>query len=168
MTTDTREHNIQTQTVERADGEREGGHGGAGFLKNLSFLAIGMYFGILLIKAEVVSWYRIQEMFHFQAFHMYGVIASAVVVGALSVLIIRLFKLKAFGGREMNLKGKPFNKKGNILGGTIFGFGWALTGACPGPLYALFGAGYWTILLALGGAVLGALAYGYARPHLPH
>jgi hypothetical protein len=139
-----------------------------GFLKNLSFLAVGIYFGIVLVKAEVVSWYRIQEMFHFQSFHMYGVIGSAVLVGALSVLMIRLFKLRSFGGAEIDLQGKPFNKKGNIIGGTIFGFGWALTGACPGPLYALFGAGYWTILLALAGAVLGALAYGYARPHLPH
>lgn len=137
-------------------------------MKNLKFLIAGIYFGIVLIKSEVVSWYRIQEMFHFQAFHMYGVIGGAVVVGALSVALFRLFKLKSLSGEILDLKGKPFNKVGNIAGGTIFGFGWALTGACPGPLYALLGAGYWAVFLALGGAVLGALAYGFARPRLPH
>ncbi|MFP4485247.1 MAG: DUF6691 family protein [Spirochaetaceae bacterium] len=137
-------------------------------MKNLKFLIAGIYFGIVLIKSEVVSWYRIQEMFHFQAFHMYGVIGGAVVVGALSVALFRLFKLKSLSGEILDLKGKPFNKVGNIAGGTIFGFGWALTGACPGPLYALLGAGYWAVFLALGGAVLGALTYGFARPRLPH
>ena len=137
-------------------------------MKNLKFLAAGIFFGIVLVKGEVISWYRIQEMFHFQSFHMYGVIGSAVVVGVVSVLLIRLFNLKAFGGADIDLTPKPFNKVGNITGGTIFGFGWALTGACPGPLYALLGTGYWSVLLALAGAVLGALAYGYAKPRLPH
>lgn len=136
--------------------------------KNLTFFAVGIYFGIVLVKSQALSWYRIQEMFHFQAFFMFGLLATAILVGALSVVLIKTFKLRSFAGQELNLKPKPFNKVGNPLGGTIFGFGWALTGACPGPLYALFGAGYLSVLVAIVGALLGALAYGYLRPRLPH
>ena len=138
------------------------------FKQNIKFLAVGIYFGVVLVKAEVISWYRIQEMFHFQAVHMYGILGSAVVVGALSVLLIRALKLRALNGEALDLSGKPFNKIGNTAGGTIFGFGWALTGACPGPLYALLGAGYISVVVAIVGALLGVLAYGYARPRLPH
>jgi uncharacterized protein len=134
----------------------------------VKYLLIGVYFGIVLIKSEVVSWYRIQEMFRFQSIHMYGIIGLAAVVGVLTVMIIRVFRLRAPGGGPMNLEGKPFNRIGNFVGGAIFGFGWALTGACPGPLYALVGAGYWTVLVALLFAMLGALSYGYLRPKLPH
>lgn len=137
-------------------------------MKNLKFLFAGVFFGIVLIKAEVVSWYRIQEMFHFQSFHMYGIIGGAVAVGALSVFLFRLFRVRAFSGESLDLKGKPFNRIGNSAGGTIFGLGWALTGACQGPLYALLGAGYWGVLLALVGAVMGAFVYGRLRPLLPH
>ncbi len=134
----------------------------------LKYLIIGIYFGIVLVKGEVVSWYRIQEMFHLQSPYMYLVIGSAVVVGIITVLLVKTFALKSFGGEELNLKGKPFNKIGNTAGGVIFGFGWALAGACPGPMYALIGAGYWSILIAVFFALLGALVYGYLKPMLPH
>ena len=134
----------------------------------LKYLLIGIYFGIVLVKGEVVSWFRIQEMFHLQSPYMYLVIGSAVVVGMISVLLIKTFNLKSFGGEDINLTGKPFNKIGNTAGGVIFGFGWALAGACPGPMYALLGAGYWGILIGIAFALLGALSYGYLKPHLPH
>ena len=137
-------------------------------MKNLKFFFIGIFFGIVLIKAEVVSWFRIQEMFHFQSFHMYGILGSAIAVGVISVLIIKGLRLKAFGGEKIDLTPKPFNKVGNVTGGIIFGFGWALTGACPGPLYALFGAGYVSILVVIVSALAGVVAYGYLRPKLPH
>lgn len=137
-------------------------------MKLLKYFLIGIYFGIVLVKGEVISWFRIQEMFHFQAFHMYGVIGSAVIVGALSVALIRAFNLKSLDGEAINPAGKPFNRVGNLAGGIIFGLGWALTGACPGPLYALLGVGYWAILLAIGGALLGTISYGYLKPRLPH
>lgn len=134
----------------------------------LKFFLIGIYFGAVLVKGEVVSWYRIQEMFHLQSPYMYLVIGSAIAVGLLSVLAIKVFKLKSFDGEEINLTGKPFNKVGNSAGGVIFGFGWALAGACPGPMYALVGAGYFSILVAIAFALLGALTYGYLKPLLPH
>jgi len=137
-------------------------------LKQIKFLMIGIFFGIVLLKSEVISWFRIQEMFHFQSYFMYAIIGSAVLVGAVSVQIIKRFNLKSFGGEEINLTGKPFNKIGNSVGGLIFGFGWALTGACPGPLYALLGAGYWAVLIAIFSALLGVITYGYLRPGLPH
>ena len=136
--------------------------------KLLVYFVIGIYFGVVLVKAEVVSWFRIQEMFHFQSIHMYGIIGLAVVVGALSVTIAKLFKLKSLGGEDLNFKGKPFNKVGNLAGGIIFGFGWAMTGACPGPLYAILGAGYAPVALALVAAFFGVIAYGYLKPRLPH
>ena len=137
-------------------------------MKNLKFFFIGIIFGIVLIKSEVVSWFRIQEMFHFQSIHMYGILGSAIAVGVISVLLIKGFRLKSFGGDKIDLTPKPFNKVGNITGGIIFGLGWALTGACPGPLYALFGAGYVSILLVIVSALAGVVAYGYLRPRLPH
>jgi len=136
-----------------------------GFLK---YLAAGTYFGIVLVKAEVVSWYRIQEMFHFLDVHMYGVIGLAVLTGALSVVVLRTAGAKSFEGTTIVPTGKPFNRIGNPVGGLIFGFGWALTGACPGPLYALLGAGYWAVLIAIAGALAGVVAYGYLKPRLPH
>lgn len=137
-------------------------------MKHLKFFLIGLYFGIVLIKAEVVSWFRIQEMFHFQAVHMYGVLATAIGVGAASVFLLRLTGLRAANGSVIDLTPKPFNRVGNIAGGLIFGFGWALTGACPGPLYALLGAGYLAIAPVIASALLGVVAYGMLRPRLPH
>ena len=137
-------------------------------MKYLKFFLVGIYFGIVLIKSQVVSWFRIQEMFHFQDIHMYGVLATAIGVGILSVLLVKGFKLKSFGGEKIDLTPKPFNRVGNLVGGIIFGFGWALTGACPGPLYALAGAGYVSVILALLSAFAGVIVYGTLKPKLPH
>jgi len=137
-------------------------------MRNLKYLLFGVLFGIVLIKAEVVSWFRIQEVFRFQSFHMYGIIGSAVLIGALSVWLIRKFGIRTINGETINLQPKPFHKVGNLAGGAIFGMGWALTGACPGPLYALVGSGFTVLLIAILSAVAGAFAYGLLREKLPH
>ncbi|QEC69604.1 transporter [Panacibacter ginsenosidivorans] len=134
---------------------------------NLKYLFAGILFGILLVKAEVISWFRIQEMFRMQSFHMYGVIGSAVVVGAISIWLIKKFKIKTIHGEAIELHSKKFNK-GQIIGGLIFGFGWALTGACPGPLFALIGNGATVIIAVLLSAVAGTWVYGLIRDKLPH
>ena len=136
-------------------------------MKSIKYLFIGMIFGFILIKSEVVSWYRIQEMFRFQSFHMYGVLTSAIVVGLISIQILKRLKVKTINGEEITIEKKEFNK-GNIFGGLIFGFGWALTGACPGPLYALVGSGASIMLVALLSAVFGTYVYGVIRDRLPH
>ena len=137
-------------------------------MRYLKFLLIGFLFGIILIKAEVVSWFRIQEMFHFQSFHMYGIIGSAVVVGMISVFLIRKFNIKSINGEEINLQKKPIQYKANLLGGIVFGFGWALTGACPGPMYVLVGAGFFPMIVALFFAIVGTAVYGMLKDKLPH
>jgi uncharacterized protein len=134
---------------------------------NLKFLVVGIYFGIIFVKSEIVSWFRIQEMFRFQAFHMYGVIGTAVAVGMLSIFLIRKFGVKTISGEKIEIEPKVFTK-GNIYGGLIFGCGWALTGACPGPLYALMGAGFWVISISFLAAVAGTWTYGYFKEKLPH
>jgi uncharacterized membrane protein YedE/YeeE len=136
-------------------------------MKNIKFLLIGVLFGTVLTKTEAVSWFRIQEMFRFQSFHMYGIIGSAIAVGMLSIWLIKKFKVKSIEGEEILIVDKQFSK-GQIIGGTIFGMGWALSGACPGPLYALVGAGYTTILVVIASALLGTWLYGYFKPKLPH
>ena len=137
------------------------------FWHNLKYLGAGILFGIFLVKAEVISWFRIQEMFRLQSFHMYGVIGSAVVVGAISIWLIKKFKLKTMYGEQIEFITKKINK-GHVYGGLLFGFGWALTGACPGPLYALIGNGATVIIVTLFSAVAGTWVYGYVREHLPH
>ena len=134
---------------------------------NLKYLVFGMFFGIVLIKAEVVSLYRIQEMFRLQSFHMFGVIGSAVAVGALSVFLIKKLKIKSIQGEEIVLPEKTFNK-GQIYGGLLFGFGWAMTGACPGPLFAQLGYGATTIIVTILSAIAGTWVYGKFREQLPH
>ncbi|MFM8587444.1 MAG: DUF6691 family protein [Bacteroidota bacterium] len=134
---------------------------------NLKYLVFGVLFGIVLIKAEVVSWYRIQEMFRLQSFHMFGVIGSAVAVGALSVFLIKKLKIKTIHGEEILLPEKTFNK-GQIYGGLLFGFGWAMTGACPGPLFAQLGYGATTIIVTILSAIAGTWVYGKFREQLPH
>lgn len=136
-------------------------------MSKIKYLVLGFIFGIILIKAEVVSWFRIQEMFHFQSFHMYGVIGSAVIVGIISILVIKKLKVKTIDGDDIIIEPKTFNK-GNIFGGLIFGLGWAMTGACPGPLYALVGSGLLVILVVLFSAVIGTLMYGALKDKLPH
>ena len=137
-------------------------------MKNIKFLIIGVLFGIILSKTEVVSWYRIYEMFKFQSFHMYGVIGSAVVIG---IVLMQLFKkgvIKDYLGNQVIVQEKEKGFIKTILGGTIFGLGWALSGACPGPLYVLIGQGFLPILIVLLGAVLGAFIYGLLSKKLPN
>lgn len=134
---------------------------------NFKYLFAGIFFGILLVKAEVISWFRIQEMFRLQSFHMYGVIGSAVVVGAISIWIIKKFNIKTIHGETVELHPKQFNK-GQIYGGLIFGFGWAITGACPGPLFALIGNGATVVIVVLLSAIAGTWIYGLLRDKLPH
>jgi uncharacterized membrane protein YedE/YeeE len=134
---------------------------------SLKYLVAGLFFGILLVKAEVISWFRIQEMFRLQSFHMYGVIGSAVVTGIISVWLIKKFKVKTIYGERIELHPKQFNK-GQVYGGLLFGCGWALTGACPGPLYALIGTGATVIIITLLSAIAGTWVYGRLRDKLPH
>ena len=134
---------------------------------NLKYALAGIVFGIVLTKAEVISWFRMQEMFRLQSFHMYGVIGTAVVVGVLSIWIIKRYKVKTIYGEEITFHPKKFNK-GQIIGGLIFGLGWALTGACPGPLFAQIGAGFSVIIVVFASAVAGTWVYGFFRDKLPH
>lgn len=133
----------------------------------LKYLLAGFVFGIVLIKAEVLSWYRIQEMFRFQSFHMYGVIGSAVVTGALGTWLLRQFKIRTMDGEPITITKKPFHK-GVPIGGLLFGVGWALTGACPGPIFAQIGLGFGAAILVLLSALAGTFCYGAWRDRLPH
>jgi uncharacterized membrane protein YedE/YeeE len=137
------------------------------FWHNLKYLAAGILFGVILVKSEVISWYRIQEMFRLQSFHMYGVLGSAVAVGALSVFLIKKFNIRTIYGESIEFVNKKFSK-GNIIGGLLFGFGWAITGACPGPLFAQIGSGVTVIVVTLLSAIAGTWVYGYLRERLPH
>jgi uncharacterized membrane protein YedE/YeeE len=134
---------------------------------NIKYMIVGILFGILFVKAEIVSWFRIQEMFRLQSFHMYGIIGSAVIVGVISVWIIKKFKIKTIYGEDIVIHDKQFNK-GNIYGGLLFGFGWAITGACPGPLFAQIGTGAMVIIVTLLSAIAGTWFYGLIRAKLPH
>lgn len=136
-------------------------------MNKLKFLILGFIFGFILIKAEVISWFRIQEMFKFQAFHMYGIIGVAVMVGMLSIFLIKKYNVKTIKGDEIKIEPKKFSI-GNIIGGLMFGLGWAMTGACPGPLYALIGSGLGVIGIVLFSAVLGTWTYGMLKDKLPH
>ncbi|MBX2897275.1 MAG: YeeE/YedE family protein [Cyclobacteriaceae bacterium] len=134
---------------------------------NIKYAVVGMLFGIVFVKAEIVSWYRIQEMFRLHSFHMYGVIGTAVVVGLISVWIIKKFKVKTMQGETVVFHDKQFHW-GNIIGGTIFGLGWAITGACPGPLFAQIGSGFLVVIVTLLSAIAGTWFYGLLRDKLPH
>jgi uncharacterized membrane protein YedE/YeeE len=134
---------------------------------NIKYFLIGIFFGIILVKAEIISWFRIQEMFRLQSFHMYGVIGSAVVVGIVSVWLIKKFKIKTLYGESIIFHPRQFNK-GQIFGGILFGSGWAITGACPGPLFAQIGAGFSVVIITLFSAIAGTWVYGLLREKLPH
>lgn len=139
--------------------------------KIISFLAIlslGILFGIVLTKSEVVSWFRIQEMFRFQSFHMYGVIGTAIAFGIVINQLFHRYEPKSFEGASINFKTTEPQKVRYLAGGTIFGLGWAMTGACPGPLYTLVGSGYTVYLITILGALLGTFVYGLLREKLPH
>ncbi|EAQ48580.1 MULTISPECIES: DUF6691 family protein [Leeuwenhoekiella] len=137
-------------------------------MKTLVYLFIGTFFGILMYKSEAASWFRIFEMFEFGAFHMYGIIGSALVLGVIGVQIIKKFNIKAIGGKDMHLKPKNKSVSRYAIGGVLFGLGWALAGACPGPMYVLTGAGYVSILIVIFGALLGTFVYGMVKNKLPH
>jgi uncharacterized membrane protein YedE/YeeE len=136
-------------------------------MKNLKYTLVGIIFGIVFVKAEIFSWFRIQEMFHLHAFHMFGVIGTAVVVGMVSVFLLKRFKIKTLSGDSITFEGKPLNK-GTIIGGLMFGIGWAITGACPGPLYANIGSGFTVVSITLLFAIIGTWTYGYFKDSLPH
>lgn len=135
----------------------------------MKYMFSGIFFGFVLVKSEVISWFRIQEMFRFDDFHMYGILGSAVIVASVSIYMIKYFELKDIQGNDIVIKPKDNMQFTRYLaGGTLFGLGWALTGACPGPLYALSGTGLLIFLVPLASAVVGAWTYGLLREKLPH
>jgi len=147
------------------DGARRTGTG-AGLL---IYLVLGTLFGVVLMKAQVVSWFRIQEMFRFQSFHMYGVIGAAITTAAIALQLIRRTGLRAGNGQPITIPPKEMGRGTRYwLGGTLFGLGWALVGACPGPLLALLGSGLGVFAIVIASAVAGTWMYGALRPRLPH
>ena len=137
-------------------------------MKYARFLIMGILFGIILSKGEIISWYRIQEMFRFQSFHMFGVIGSAVLFGILTIKFIKRTKLKDYNGNQITVSTQDPGYARNLIGGTIFGLGWAMTGACPGPLFILVGHQGWVFILAIIGAVTGTFTYGVLQKYLIH
>lgn len=136
-------------------------------MKRVFVFLIGIYFGIVLTKSEVVSWFRIQRMFRFEEAHMYLIIGSAVIVGAISLWIYKRLGQRDFTGSPVAIGTKGFNK-GVVFGSVLFGLGWAVTGACPGPIYAQLGSGEYLALITFIGAFVGAYLYAYLQPYLPH
>jgi len=134
---------------------------------NLKYMIVGIVFGVAFVKAEIISWFRIQEMFRLDSFHMYGVIGTGVVLGMIFVQLIKRFNIKTLSGEEIVIPKKEFHK-GQIYGGLIFGLGWAITGACPGPLFAQIGMGYSVIIITFLSATVGVWVYGYFKDKLPH
>ncbi len=132
------------------------------------YLLIGVAFGIVMTKSEAVSWFRIYEMFRFESFHMYGIIGTAVVVGAVGIAFAKRLGWKTFDGEEWQLSPKDFTVPRYLFGGSLFGLGWAMTGACPGPMFTLLGQGVWAIGVVILASVLGTYVYGLLRPRLPH
>ena len=137
-------------------------------MKYIKYILVGIVFGITLTKAEVISWFRIYEMFKFQSFHMYGVIGSAVIVGIIFVQLIKRSRMKSLEGDSITFSPKNMSIPRYLFGGIIFGLGWALTGACPGPMFILMGNGFLVILVAIVSAIAGTYAYGKLRNKLPH
>jgi uncharacterized protein len=135
-------------------------------MANIKYMIVGIFFGIVFVKAEIISWFRIQEMFRLSAFHMYGVIGTAVVVGMISVFLIKKLGIKTLSGEKISIEPKTFSK-GQIIGGLLFGFGWAMTGACPGPLYAHIGTGMGIVVVTFLAAVAGTWTYGLVKDKLP-
>ena len=134
----------------------------------LRYLFLGVFFGVIMAKSEVISWYRIQEMFRFDSFHMYGVIGTAVILGAIGIFVLKRLNVKSVHGSDLKLTPKKMEFKRLILGGTFFGLGWAFTGACPGPLYTLIGYGVYVVILVVISAIFGAFVYGLLKNKLPH
>jgi len=137
-------------------------------MKGFKFILAGILFGIVMSKSEAISWYRIQEMFRFQSFHMYGIIGTAVMLGALTTYVIKKYKLRDYQGNPIVFQPKEMSIPRYLIGGTIFGLGWALTGACPGPMFVNIGFSYWVILVAIAGGLAGTYMYGAMSDRLPH
>jgi uncharacterized membrane protein YedE/YeeE len=137
-------------------------------MKYIKFFLVGILFGIVMSKAEIISWYRIYEMFKFQSFHMFGIIGSAVVLGMVSMFFFRKKMVKTFEGNDIHVTPKESGLYRNLLGGILFGLGWALAGACPGPMFVLLGKGVVSILIVIFGATFGAFLYGLFKNRLPH
>ncbi|MGA1029766.1 MAG: DUF6691 family protein [Flavobacteriaceae bacterium] len=137
-------------------------------MQNILLFIIGIVFGITMFKSEAASWFRIYEMFHFQSFHMYGIIGSALFFGVIGTQLIKRLRLKSLSGETIVIPDKEFGVKRYVLGGIIFGLGWALTGACPGPMFTLVGAGVYPILVVIAAAVAGTWVYGLVKDKLPH
>lgn len=132
---------------------------------NWKYLLLGVVFGVVFVKAEIISWFRIQEMFRLQSFHMYGVIGTAVVVGMLSVQVIKRFGIRTFSGDPITFEDKQFHW-GQPIGGLLFGLGWAITGACPGPLFVQIGAGFLVVIVTVVSALVGTWFFGYLQEKL--
>jgi uncharacterized protein len=161
--------NTTTTTAERpSDGTKS--NSASGLMTTAAYLRVllvGTYFGVVLVKSEVVRWQRVHDMFLFKEARMYLIIATGIVVAAISIPLLKRLGVKSIDGQPMAFKPKPFHK-GVVIGGIMFGAGWAITGACPGPIYAQIGAGVWMSLWTLSGAIAGMYAYAYAKPRLPH
>jgi uncharacterized membrane protein YedE/YeeE len=136
-------------------------------MKNIRYLLLGCIFGIILCKVQAVSWWRMQEMFRFEGFHMYGLFCTAIPTGIISIWLIRKFNIKTLSGDPIVIPPKIFNM-GYVIGGLLFGIGWAFSGACPGPLLALIGAGNWVVIVVFLSALAGTWVYSWLRPKLPH
>lgn len=137
-------------------------------MKTLVYLAIGILFGITMFKSEAASWFRIYEMFQFQAFHMYGIIGSALILGVLMTYVIKRFKVRSFYKNPIHFEAKDKSFYRYIIGGILFGLGWALAGACPGPMYTLVGSGYVSMIIVVLAAMAGTFVYGLIKDKLPH
>jgi uncharacterized protein len=137
-------------------------------MRLLKYFIVGIFFGIIMTKSEAISWFRIQEMFRFESFHMYGIIGTAVITGVIALFFMKRVGVKTSTGSELNLNPKVMSVPRYLLGGSVFGLGWAMTGACPGPMFTLMGHGLVSILLVIGSAVLGTYFYGLFRHRLPH
>ena len=137
-------------------------------MKTLKYLITGIASGVIMFKSEAASWFRIFEMFQFNSFHMYGIIGSALATGVIGIQLIKRLKLKSFSGEEIIIPPKAKGWKNYLFGGILFGLGWGLAGACPGPIFTLIGAGFLPLILVLAFAVLGTFVYGILRPKLPH
>ncbi|MFM8450050.1 MAG: DUF6691 family protein [Haliscomenobacter sp.] len=137
-------------------------------MKNIPFLLVGIFFGIVMSKSEAVSWFRIHEMFRFESFHMYGIIGSAVVLGVIVLQVMKRSGMRTWRGTLVEYTPMDLRPRRHLLSGTIFGLGWALIGCCPGPMYVLIGQGYWVVIVVLLSALLGTFAYGMVKDKLPH
>lgn len=137
-------------------------------MNQLKYLILGLVLGIIFVKSEVISWFRIQEMFRFESFHMYGIIGSAVILGVIGVYLIKRYKVKNIHGQQIFISAKNKSIPRYLFGGILFGLGWSMTGACPGPMFTLLGTGYMSFIVVIASAILGTFVYGIIRHKLPH